>query len=200
MKLKSGLMLLLVLPIFIFSFANVILLDDFEGDISKETVDYGEGNGTQVQVSFSQDIKYSGKQSLKVEYNSVPSGYMWVARGYNLDVEGAAQWLKPPKKIRWKKYKAISFYFYGEGKGVTIAFDIKDAQKEMWRYMFEDDTEGWKKVVCEFDKFFARSDWQPSDAEADGVLDFPIMSFQWEVRTPAKGVIYFDKVEINAKL
>jgi len=195
MKLKPGLLVLLFLPIF--AFESVILLDDFEGEISKKTVDYGMGNGTEIQVSASKDINYSGEQSIKVEYSCVPSGYMWVARGYNLDVKEAAKWLKPPEKIRWKKYKALSFYYYGEGKDVAIAFDIKDAKKEIWRYMFNDDTEGWKEVVCDFGKFFARSDWQPSDAVADGELDFPIMSFQWEVRTPAKGVIYFDKVEVQ---
>ncbi len=195
MRLKSGLFVLLFLPIF--TFESVILVDDFEGEISKETVDYGVGGGTEIKVSASRDIKYSGEQSVKIEYSCVPSGYMWVARGYNLDAEGAGQWLRLPDKIKWKRYKAISFYYYGEGKDVAIAFDIKDAKKEMWRYMFNDDTEGWKEVVCDFGKFFARSDWQPSDAVADGELDFPIMSYQWEVRTPSKGVIYFDKVEVR---
>ena len=41
------------------------------------------------------------------------------------------------------------------------------------------------------------SDWQPDDAVKNGVLDFPLKSFQFEPRTPGEGVIYIDKVELN---
>ena len=177
-----------------------ILLDDFEDlndDNIAQFVDFGSGNNSEVAVMVSQEVKNSGKQSLRVKYKSVPSGYMWVARGYDLDVKGASKWLKRPERIDWKKVKSISFFIYGDGKGTQIAFDIRDKNKEYWRCMFTDDTVGWRRVECPLDKFFARSDWQPDDAIVNGVLDFPIKSFQFEPRTPGEGAFYVDTVELN---
>jgi len=173
-----------------------LLLDDFEGVLSPKTVDFGGGNGSEIKVSSSNKVFFDGKQSLKIEYNSVPSGYMWVARGYGLDVKGAAQWKEDPKNIKWKKYKGLSFALYGQGKGATIAVDIKDKNKEIFRTMIKDDTKGWKTFICPFSGFFSRSDWQPETALVDNVLDFPVMSFQVEVRSLGKGVIYLDKLEL----
>ena len=175
---------------------SMLLLDDFEGEISSKTVDFGAGNGSSVEVKASVDTVYSGKQSLKIEYDSVAGGYMWIARGYNLDVTGAAQWLSNPSDISWPKFKTISFYLFGEASNVLVALDIKDSQKEIFRFMFKDDKQGWSKITCPLGQFFSRSDWQPDDAQANSVMDFPITSFQFEVRTPHKGAICIDKVEL----
>jgi hypothetical protein len=64
---------------------------------------------------------------------------MWVARGYNLDVKGAACWLVEPKDIAWEKYNALSINVYGTGSGGVITLDIKDAGEEMWRFLIDDD-------------------------------------------------------------
>ena len=175
---------------------NALLLDDFEGEVSSKTVDFGGGNGSTVQVRASVDNVQNGKQSLSIEYNSVAGGYMWVARGYALDVKGAAQWLKQPGDIAWGNFKGLSFHVLGEASNILVAFDIKDSKGEMFRYMFKDDKRAWSRIICPFKEFFSRSDWQPNNAEVNSVIDFPVMSFQLEVRTPAKGILYIDKVEL----
>ena len=106
-------------------------------------------------------------------------------------------WLIPPDEINWDEIKALSFFVYGQGSGVRIVCDIRDRDKEMWRVIFEDDLEAeWKQVICPLDEFFARSDWQPSDAVKNGVLDKPVMVFQFQVLTPSEGTIYIDHVEL----
>ncbi len=179
---------------------NVLILDDFEGEIvsdPKGTIDAGAGNGSSVQVSADQAQKQSGEQSLKIVYDAVSGGYMWVARGYHLDVKGADQWNVKPQDVDWPKYTAITFYVNGSNSGANIAFDVKDAGKEMFRFMVKDDFTGWKKIVCPFDKFFPRGDWQPSDADTNTVLDFPIMSFQFEPIAINNGRFNIDDVSLE---
>jgi hypothetical protein len=173
-----------------------ILIDSFEGEINSTTVDFGAKEGSSLKVEADKTFKVCGEQSLKVDYDLKPSGYMWVARGYNLDVKGAAKWLVAPQKIKWRKYDAFVIYMYGRNSEGVIAFDIKDSGGEMWRFLIDDDFRGWKEVVCPFNEFFVRKDWQPQEAERNEVLDFPIMSFQIEPRMPQKGVYYFDCIKI----
>ncbi len=179
--------------------AQSLLLDDFEGPVSgglEGTVDFGAGNGSSVDVTAASDIKNSGQQSIKVVYNAVSGGYMYVARGFGLDAKNAA-WLVKPEAIEWSKYKAFSFYVYGSDSKTQVAFDIKDNGNEMWRFMFEDNFTGWKKIVCPFNMFLARDDWQPNNADNNLTLDFPIKVFQFEPRPQAQGTIYFDRVELE---
>lgn len=179
-----------------------LLLDDFEGAISggpEGTVDFGAGGGSSVEVSAVTDIKYSGNQSLKIVYDALPGGYMWVARGFDLDAKNA-NWLIKPQDIQWDKYNAITFYMYGSESGTRVAFDIKDNGNEMWRFMVEDNFKGWKKTICPFNEFFARGDWQPNSADKNAALDFPLKSFQFEPRPEAKGALYFDSVELLSTL
>ncbi|MFA5039399.1 MAG: carbohydrate binding domain-containing protein [Candidatus Omnitrophota bacterium] len=179
---------------------KAFLLDDFEGDVisdPKGTIDAGSGNGSSVVVSADRENKKSGEQSLKIDYDAVGGGYIWVARGYQLDVKGAALWTKAPQDIDWSRYGAISVYLLGEGSGARIAFDIKDAGGEIFRTMITDDTKGWKQVVAPFDQFLPRGDWQPAAAEVNGNLDFPVMSFQFEPIAVAKGVIHVDAVTLE---
>lgn len=191
----------LVTAVFCFAQEKALLIDDFEGAMSggpEGTVDFGAGNGSTVEVSAETGILHSGKQSLKVSYDAVQDGYMWIARGFGLDAKNAA-WLLNPEDIKWEEYKAISFYMYGNGTKTKVAFDVKDSGNEMWRFMFEDDSKGWKQIACPFADFFARGDWQPNDADKNATLDFPIKSFQFEPRPIAKDVIYFDDIELIRK-
>lgn len=175
------------------------LVDDFEGTITggpEGTVDFGAGSGSSVNVSASTDIKYEGKQALKVEYDAVTGGYMWIARGYDLDVKGADVWRTNPKDINWKDYNAFSFYMYGQNSKGNIAFDIKDSGNEMFRFMVQDNFTGWKQIICPFAQFFSRSDWQPNNANKNDTIDFPLKSFQFEPLPESKGILYFDDVEL----
>ena len=173
-----------------------LLLDSFEGVINKETVDFGSSENSFLKVTAGRDIKACGEQSLKLDYQLSPSGYMWIARGYGLDIKGAAQWLIESKDINWAEYNAFSLSMYGNNSGGIIAFDLKDSGGELWRFFLDDDTSGWKEVVCHFTEFFPRGDWQPEDSDGNQVLDFPIMSFQFEPRIMGKGVYYFDCVKL----
>jgi len=40
--------------------------------------------------------------SLKVTYDAVPGGYMWIARGFGLDAKNTA-WLVKNEDIKWAK-------------------------------------------------------------------------------------------------
>jgi beta-glucosidase len=177
---------------------KAFLLDDFEGPIvAGQTIDAGAGNGSAVTVSADTQANHSGSQSLKIDYDAVGGGYIWVARGYGLDVKGAALWTSEPEKINWASYGAISFYFKGSASGSQMAFDIKDAGGEIFRFMVKDDAKDWKQVICPFDQFFPRGDWQPPAADKNGKLDFPIKSFQFEPIAIAKGAINVDEVSLE---
>lgn len=181
-------------------FAEVkgLLIDDFEGTITggpDGTVDFGAGNGSSVDVKPDVAIKYLATQSLKVIYDAIPGGYIYVARGFGLDAKNSG-WLVKPEAIDWTQYNAIAFYMYGSDSGTAVAIDLKDNNNEMWRYVVIDDFKGWQQIICPFEEFSARNDWQPDNADKNGVMDFPIKSYQFEPRPEARGTLYFDDVEL----
>jgi hypothetical protein len=181
--------------------ADNLVIDDVQGAVlggPGGTVDFGAGNGSEVEVAADANISNFGTESLKVSYNAVPGGYIWVARGWDLDAKRAG-WLVTPQEIKWDKYNAISFYIYGSNSGAAIAFDIKDNGNEIWRFLLKDDFTGWKQIICPFDGFFARGDWQPESADKNAGIDFPLKSYQLEPLPEAKGTIYFDHVELISK-
>ncbi len=175
-----------------------ILIDDFEVDVTggaQGTVDFGAGNGSSVSVTADKFIKNSGSQSLKVEYDALKGGYIYVARGSGLDAANAG-WTIKPEDIKWKEFNAISFFMYGTNSKAQVAFDIKDNGNELWRFIVTDDFTGWKRIVCSFDKFVLRTDWQPQNADNNAQIDYPIKIFQFEPLPETKGTLYFDTVEL----
>ena len=171
-----------------------LLIYDFEGPITGGaggTIDFGAGNGSSVQVTASGDVKHNGTQSLKVVYNAVPGGYMYVAKGFGLDAKNSG-WLINPDAIDWKKYNAIAIYMFGSDSKTQVAVDLKDNGNEMWRLIVNDNFTGWKEVVCAFSEFYARGDWQPDSADKNANLDFPLKSYQFEPLPESKGTLYFD--------
>ena len=180
---------------------NNLLLDDFEITVCggpEGTVDFGSGNGSTVEVTPATDIKHTGNQSLRITYEAIDGGYIYIARGSGLDAKNA-QWTVKPTDVKWENYSAISFYVYGTDSKAKIAFDIKDNGGEIWRFITDDDFKGWKKVVVGFDKFVMRDDWQPDGADKNGVIDFPIKVFQFEPLPGSSGTLYFDTVELVKK-
>jgi hypothetical protein len=203
MKKLTFLAIAIVLGITIFSFAETdyLLIDDFEVPISggpEGTVDFGAGNGSSVEVTAEKSVINSGEQAIKVVYDAVPGGYMYIAKGAGLDAKNAA-WKLKPEDIKWEEYEAISFYIFGTDSKQNIAFDIKDNGDELWRFNVVDDFKGWRKIVCSFDKFMVRDDWQPENADKNSQLDFPIKIFQFEPLPEGKGTIYIDTVELVKK-
>ena len=169
-----------------------LLLDSFEGKLNKETVDFGSAQGSSIKVAADRENKVCGEQSMKIEYDLKASGYMWVARGYNLDVKGAANWEVQPKDIEWSEYNSVSVQMYGSNSNGVIALDLKDSGGELWRFLIDDDFSGWKEIICPIGEFFPRSDWQPDTADKNEILDFPVMSFQREPRIFGKQAFCFD--------
>jgi len=193
----------LVLGIAVLSFAetNYLLIDDFEVPVSggpEGTVDFGAENGSSVEVTAGKSVKNSGEQAIKVVYDAVPGGYIYIAKGVGLEAKNAL-WNLKTEDIKWEEFDAISFYFCGTDSKQKIAFDIKDNGDELWRFTVIDDFKGWKKVVCTFDKFVVRDDWQPESADKNSKLDFPIKVFQFEPLPEGKGTIYIDTVELIKK-
>jgi hypothetical protein len=194
-----------LLAIFIFCLASFcfaeeksLLIDDLGGPIyagAMATVDYGADGGSTIQVSSDTDIVKFGKQSLKVVYNAVSGGDMWVARGFGLNALKAG-WQVKPEDIDWSQYNAISFYMYGSNSGAQVAFDVRDINNEIFRQVITDDFNGWKKIVLRFMDFAPRQDWQPNDASKNMRIDFPIQSYQFEPLPESKGTLYFDCVEL----
>jgi hypothetical protein len=185
--------------------ADSLLLDSFEGQITPAgitsgtmsgNVDYGAGGGSSVEVYADNTEKCDGKQSLKVVFFAMPGGWIWIARGYNIDVKGAGAWNVSPRDIKWNDYNAFSFWMKGTNSGKQLAVDIIDAKKEYYRYLAKDDSDQWKQVIIPFKAFEARTDWQPNDAVKNKTLDFPIMTYQFEPRPKNEGEWSFDKVEL----
>ncbi|MDD5247304.1 MAG: carbohydrate binding domain-containing protein [Candidatus Omnitrophica bacterium] len=175
-----------------------LALDSFEVVVSggpEGTVDFGAGNGSNVTVEAATDIAHGGKQALKVTYDAVSGGYIFVARGFDLDAKNTG-WLVEPKEIRWRDYQGVAFYCYGSNSGTKFAFDLCDDSNELWRFIFEDNFTGWKKIECPFSGFQVRTDWQADDAFKNDKLDFPVKSYQFEPLPVAAGTIYFDDVEL----
>lgn len=196
-----AIVLALVLTTVCFAEQKFLLIDDFEGAISSGpagTIDFGTGNGSTLQVVASPENKQSGEQGIKVDFDAVEGSYMWIARGEGLDTDNAG-WLVKTEDIAWDKYDAISFYMYGTGSNAIIAYDIKDNGNEIWRFLVKDDFKGWKQILCAFNEFVMRDDWQPDSSDKNGQLDFPLKSYQFEPKPPSKGTLYFDAVALREK-
>lgn len=178
-----------------------VVLDDFEGVVSggaEGTVDFGAGNGSAVEVTATTEQTHGGKQSLKVAYDAISGGYIYVAKGAKLDAK-KADWKVKPGEIDWATFNALSVWVYGTDSKASVALDVKDNGGEIWRSSFVDDFKGWKQIAVLFSELKARDDWQPDNADKNGTLDFPLSSYQFEPLTPGKGVLYFDDVEVVQK-
>ena len=196
--MRNLLVSILVLMFFLgcSSSPSEVLIDSFEGEISSKTVDFGSSENSTLNVKSDKELKRCGQQSLKLDYELKAGGYMWAARGSQLDTKGADNWIIKTSEINWSKYKAISLYMYGGDSGAVIAFDLKDNGGELWRFLLDDDFKGWKEIVCPLVEFFPRNDWQPDTADNDEELDFPILSFQFEPRVPGKRIHNFDCIKV----
>lgn len=195
----------LMISAFALAAGNSLLLDSWEGQIigagitsgsMAGNVDYGAGGGSSLEIYADKTTKVDGEQSIKLVFFAMPGGWMWCARGYNIDVKGAAAWLVKPDNIKWNDYDTISFWWKGTGSGKILAFDIIDAKKEYFRFTVKDESTEWKQIIAPFKDFAVRTDWQPATAVKNGVLDFPIMTYQFEPRPRNEAEWNFDKVEL----
>jgi hypothetical protein len=179
-----------------------LLINDFEGQISpapEGILDIGNIGDSYIQIEAAANIKYSGQQSLKIIYYVMPQGFSWVMNAHGL--HGKSDWLVEPEDIRWAEYNAISFYMYGYDSKIKLNFEIFDTNGEIWIFPIEDNFNGWKKIICPFNYFQPRKDWQPGQAITNSILDFPIKAFTFHFppQTEKKGVVYFDCVGLTKK-
>jgi len=180
-----------------------LLLDDFEESISTGptgTIGAGTNGNTTIEVTGDKVIKYSGKQSLKVTFDtSSGAGAAWVAKGLDLEETPNSGWRVNPQDINWNKYFALSFYVYGSNSQNTVKLHIVDGGQEILEYVFKDDFTGWKDIICNFNDFYTSPSWQSKHAKKNGKIDFPIKSFSFLFPPKEKGTLYIDRAELVAK-
>jgi len=178
---------------------NSLLIDSFEKKIGIDTVDYGSSPNSVMTASASTKVSRCGNQSLQLDYDLKPSGYVYCAKGYGLHlatdsstwIRGRTGWLVHPDKIQWDDFGAFSVYLRGNNNG-KVAIDVKDSGGELWRHLVKVDFKGWKRFTIPFDKFSVRTDWQPDTASKNRIMDFPLKSFQFEPKDPGKGTLHVD--------
>ncbi|HMC71065.1 MAG TPA: carbohydrate binding domain-containing protein, partial [Mycobacteriales bacterium] len=179
----------------------VSTIDDFEG-----TVPFSNGNpgiftfasdaaSTPTLTQVAADDRpgaAAGNHALRVAYTV--GGYS----GFSHD-------LATPQD--WSSYDGFSFWVKGTGSGQTVEFEVKDGgpdaeNGELWQSFFKDDTNGWKKVQVAFANMKRRTDYQPSGAPNDGVLNLTKM-WGYAVNLPGGGAtntLEFDDVQVYQSL
>lgn len=166
---------------------NKLLIDDLEGNIA---ADNGCGNGAECSITFvkketSPADVYSGNQAMKITYDKSFGGYMFCARGFGLKPametpEEKLVWTVAPESIDFQKFNAFGFYIKGNNTNNTVAVDILDKDREIFRYIFSDDSSDWKEMVISFSQFISRDDYQPNWDKRNKMIDFPIVTYQFE--------------------
>jgi hypothetical protein len=185
-----------------------LLIDDIEGDVA---ADYGSGNGAECTVAFvkkgdsTADV-YSGEQAMKITYDKSFGGYLYCARGFGLTPaipvpQEKLVWSVKPESIDFKKYNAFGFFFKGQNTGNTVAVDLFDKDREIFRCEFADDTAEWKEMVIPLSHFKLRTDYQPDWNKSNKAIDFPIVTYQFEPLTGTgkeiKGDLFIDAVHFD---
>ncbi|MFJ8823155.1 glycoside hydrolase family 3 protein [Streptomyces sp. NPDC102467] len=104
----------------------------------------------------------------------------------------------------WTAHQGIRLWWYGDGSGRKIPFEIKDGgahgeASELWNTSFTDDFTGWKQIELPFTQFAYRTDYQPVGG-IDHVLGLDRM-WGYSLTLPAgvKGQFAVDDVELYGK-
>lgn len=118
----------------------------------------------------------------------------WTLDGWCGMIFGGQDYASNPA-WNWSNYKAISFYIKSaDGKKVNMILRLADANDERFGGPLVKVTPDWQQVVIPFDKFKARSDWQPDTSKRDTFLDFPIREMEFAPQSP-KGSVIIDMIE-----
>ncbi|WP_420036356.1 glycoside hydrolase family 3 protein [Streptomyces sp. cg28] len=104
----------------------------------------------------------------------------------------------------WSAHRGIRFWWYGDGSGRKLTFEIKDGgahgeASELWNTRFTDDFSGWKQIELPFTQFAYRTDYQPVGG-IDQVLGLDKM-WGYAVTLPTGSTSQFamDGVELYGK-
>ncbi|NEB76342.1 glycosyl hydrolase [Streptomyces sp. SID14478] len=101
----------------------------------------------------------------------------------------------------WSAHKGIRLWWYGDGSGRRIPFEIKDGgahgeASELWNTSFTDDFTGWKQIELPFTQFAYRTDYQPVGG-IDHVLGLDRMwGYSLTLPVGVKGQFALDDVEL----
>jgi endo-1,4-beta-D-glucanase Y len=146
------------------------VLDDFEsGNTGKWSAFKDPGSTVSPAVVSPGKV---GNYAMSVQYNIA----LWggVSQGYATPSD-------------WGSYKAIEFWFYGNGSGNTIRLEVSDNRAagsttdtaERFEYRFADNSVGWKYFSVPWGSFSRRTDWQPTGAPNDGFTRTQIWGFNF---------------------
>jgi len=179
-----------------------LLIDSFEGKIGVDTVDYGSSSDSSMTASSTKKYSQCGTHSMQLDYNLKKGGYVYCAKGSGVHLRrdsstwqtGQAGWRVHPDSIKWGDYRAFKISLRGT-RG-RVAIDVKDSGGELLRKYVYLKKEGWNHFEIPFSKFSSRSDWQPETAVKNGMIDFPLNSFQIEPKSPGQGTLYVDCVTL----
>ena len=98
----------------------------------------------------------------------------------------------------WSVYGGFSFWVKGTGSGQKVEYEVKDGgsnagSSELWQGFFTDTVAGWQQVQEPFAGMVKRTDYQPSGAPSDGVLNLTSMwGFAVNLPGGASGHLVFD--------
>jgi hypothetical protein len=160
---------------------NSLLISDFED--SKQPISTYAGGGSKVTTEYQTATVHGGKQALKV-YQNVSN---W----------GGALIELPKEKADWTGYTTLKMWIYGGKTGRKFNIDLEEAGKEQFRYTITDDWTGWKEFSIKLAEIYARSDWQPPDANKNYKLDFPLKTIQFFTSSSFDGTLIFDDISVE---
>ncbi len=149
-------------------------IEDFEGTVALSTGNPGifpfgsdAASTPSLSVTSAADRPGagSGNHALDVPYSVAGYG------GFSDDLAAAQN---------WAPYAGFSFWYRGTGSGQKVEYEIKDGgndaeHAELWQGFFTDSAAGWHQVVEPFASFVKRTDYQPTGAPSDGVLNLTAM-------------------------
>lgn len=102
----------------------------------------------------------------------------------------------------WSLYGGFSFWEKGTGSGQKVEYEIKAggtnaSNAELWQGFFTDAATGWHQVTEPFSSLVKRTDYQPTGAPTDGVLNLTAMwGLAINLPSNATGHLLFDNFSV----
>ena len=102
----------------------------------------------------------------------------------------------------WSGYAGFSFWVKGTGSGQKTEYEVKDGgadaeHSELWQGFFTDSTAGWQQIQEPFASMVKRTDYQPTGAPTDGVLNLTSMwGFAINLPGNSNGHLVFDNFAV----
>ncbi len=103
----------------------------------------------------------------------------------------------------WSSYSGFSFWVKEQGTGQHIEYEVKDGgtdaeHAELWQGFFDDTHTGWTQITTPFSDFKRRTDYQPTGAPNDGVLNLTNMwGFAINLAGNSSGDFQFDDFAVT---